>query len=747
MSPTADSSTAWLPRQLLRLAGSGARLLLLEWLLALVLLVEGLALGWFHAGLPRVLLAALLVQWLVVLIGLRCAGLFRVFGPVLYYDLVRGARRTRMIVVRCLYAGLLLVLLGWVYLIWQIDNPYGTDPRRMADFAAWFFYMFMFVQLVVAAVLTPAFTAGAIAEEKDRRTLEFMLATDLRNREIVLSKLASRLATLTLLLLTGLPILSIMQFLGGVDPNLTLAGFAATGLTMASLGGLGIFCSVHIRRPRDAIALAYVTAAAYMLVSGLLQFIVPRSGVATWSLTPDWDTPITVMDLVNWFAAGNLVTALIDLSRTVATGGRLEAVLPGILGKYAIFHGLFAVALPLWATARLRAVTLKETYGKVHRLPLVARLLGRPRVGRRPMIWKEVFAESGLRFNWIGRLITLGLVAASFLPVPFILKDFLDALNAPRQQRYSGPWSDPGFLLGEEMNIWVRTVGSLVAILLLLAVAVRAAGSISGERDRRTLDELLTTPLRASSILFAKWLGSILSVRWAWLWLGLIALLGVVTQGLHPAALLLLPWAWLVYAAVVALVGLWFSVNCRTTLRATVWTLLATIFIGGGHWIISVLIFFLPISVMGRYDTGTRDLVEWLADLEFGQTPPLVLGLLAFWNGDFRNNMGPHDEQLKLIVCSILGIITWTVAAVIFWFVLSIRFAALTNRLHSLRAPVRRVPERRVPRTRPRPRPQRDEILDALPITDGEANGRAEPLDVILIEEDRRDEERTAERG
>jgi ABC-type transport system involved in multi-copper enzyme maturation permease subunit len=721
-----------------RLTSSGARLLLLEWIAALLLLVEGLALGWFHAALPRLLLAALLVQWLAVLIGLRWAGLFRVFGPVLYYDLVRGARRTRMVVVRCLYAGVLVALLAWVYLIWQLQNPYGADPRRMADFANWFFYMFMTVQLVVATLLTPAFTAGAIAEEKDRRTLEFMLATDLGNREIVLSKLASRLATLSLLLLTGLPILSIMQFLGGMDPNLTLAGFAATGLTMASLGGLGIFCSVQIRRSRDAIALAYVTAAAYMLVSGLFKFLVPHWPVATWSLTPDWENPITVMDLVNWFAAGNLVTALTELSQTVGAGGKLETVLPGVLFKYAVFHGLVAVALPVWATARLRAVALKEGYGKVHRLPLVARLLGRPRVGPRPMLWKELFAEPGLRFNWIGRLITFGLVAASFLPVPFILKDFDDALYSTSDRRFMGPYGDPWYLLGEEMNVWVRIVGSLVALLLLLAVAVRAAGSISGERDRRTFDELLTTPLRASSILFAKWLGSILSVRWAWLWLALIALLGLVTQGLHPAALLLLPCAWLVYAAVVALVGLWFSVNCRTTLRATVWTLLTTVFIGGGHWIVSVLIFFLPISVMGRYDTGTGDLVEWAADLEFGQTPPLVLGLLAFWHEDFRHSWGPNDEGLKLIFCSVLGLVSWAVATGIFWFVLDMRFAALTNRLRYLAVPVRPLPERRTPRPRPRP----EVILDALPAIDAERNGRAEPLDVILADEDCGDEER-----
>ena len=100
---------------------------------------------------------------------------------------------------------------------------------------------------LAVALLTPAYVAGAIADEKDRKTLEFLLATDLRSREIVLSKLASRLANLTLFVLTGLPILSLIQFLGGVDPNLVLAGFAVTALTMAGLGGLSILNSTTSR--------------------------------------------------------------------------------------------------------------------------------------------------------------------------------------------------------------------------------------------------------------------------------------------------------------------------------------------------------------------------------------------------------------------------------------------------------------------------------------------------------------------
>src|SRR5207244_5018575 len=107
---------------------------------------------------------------------------------------------------------------------------------------------FMIVQFVWGVMLTPAMVAGSIAEEKDRRTLEFILATDLRDREIVFGKLAARFANIVLLLLTGVPILSALQFLGGVDPGMMLAGFAATLLTLASRAAWGLYDVVVWRR-------------------------------------------------------------------------------------------------------------------------------------------------------------------------------------------------------------------------------------------------------------------------------------------------------------------------------------------------------------------------------------------------------------------------------------------------------------------------------------------------------------------
>ena len=97
----------------------------------------------------------------------------------------------------------------------------------------------MVVQFILVCVLTPAAVAGAIADEKERRTLEFLLATDLRDREILFGKLAARVGSLLLFLLAGLPVLGLMQFFGGIDPDLVLAGFAATFATVLTLAAAG----------------------------------------------------------------------------------------------------------------------------------------------------------------------------------------------------------------------------------------------------------------------------------------------------------------------------------------------------------------------------------------------------------------------------------------------------------------------------------------------------------------------------
>src|SRR5262249_3557353 len=138
---------------------------------------------------------------------------------------------------------------------------------------------------------------------------------------------------------------------------------------------------------------------------------------------------------------------------------------------------------------------------------------------------------------------------------------------------------------GNFLAIWTRGMGAAVACLLLLCVAIRAATTIAGERERQTLDALFMTPLGAGEILVGKWLGCVASIRWGWLWLGAIWSLGVVRGELHPAALLLMVIAWWIYAAVLAEIGMWFSLSLGSSSRATALTLLIALGLGFSYFI------------------------------------------------------------------------------------------------------------------------------------------------------------------
>jgi len=191
-----------------------------------------------RSGLDRAHLPPLesVVLWAVLLVGLVIV--LRRFwswllGPLFFYDLVRTARRNRLIPTRCLFAIVLLAVVFIFYANWfglgygSWDDLFSQPSVRrdeLASFGSSMFSLFFGMQYLAVFLLTPIYIAGAIAEEKERRTLDLLLTTHLTNREIVLGLLASRLSTLGLTFLTVVPTLSLLEFLGGIDPRLVLIG-------------------------------------------------------------------------------------------------------------------------------------------------------------------------------------------------------------------------------------------------------------------------------------------------------------------------------------------------------------------------------------------------------------------------------------------------------------------------------------------------------------------------------------------
>lgn len=612
-------------------------------------------------------------------------GWVNLFGPVLFYDLVRTGRRSRYILFRFIYALILFAVLVQMHINLNIERSWRrtqeSTSARLARLGDQYFATFMTMQVIAVLLLTPAYTAGAIAEEKDRKTLPFVLATDLEDREIVLSKLVSRLCSLTFILLVSLPIMALMQFLGGIDPEMVLASYLATGLTMASLASLSILASVYARKTRDALGRVYMGMVAYLallpLVELMLRFVVPAAGAV-----PLWfgESPPTLFDLVDTINHGNIFMAYFSLAMAVSSGRSLGAALESVLADYMTFHVICTAACTTWAVLRLRAVALQQAGGAVgvreKKLAKRALRLRRPPVSNRPMLWKEVYVEAGSRLNALGRILVGVLVVASFVPAGWIIYDYFT--DATWLRRLGPPGSSP-FQIA--INMWVRITGTVVACLLWLAIAVRASGAVTGERDRDTMDSLLTSPLGSAEMFFAKWWGSICSVRWGLLWLGLIWTTGAILGGVHVMALPPVAGAWFVIAALFASLGMWFTCWCKTTGRATLTTMIVALFCGGLHWFVLGLCCYMPLAWSAPRGGGDafKELVQFHA---CGLTPPVTLGLLAFNGAEFSNT---HDRNdfIRFTIYAVIGLSGWVVLALIVYVAAQERFRILSRRFRS----------------------------------------------------------------
>lgn len=202
---------------------------------------------------------------------------------------VAGRNRPRVLVGGLLAVGGLLVGAA-LYL--AVDGGSGgpqVESNQMSRFANSFFGTFMVLQFLVVCFLTPAYVAGCITDEKERKTLEFLLATDLRSREIVFGKLAARVTKLLMYVLAGLPVVAFLQLFGGIDPNLLLAGAAVTVITVLGLAALSVYFSTALKRARDAIALTYLAIVVYIggtaFLAGYMLYLdlsIGMSGGGVW---------------------------------------------------------------------------------------------------------------------------------------------------------------------------------------------------------------------------------------------------------------------------------------------------------------------------------------------------------------------------------------------------------------------------------------------------------------------------------
>ena len=150
-----------------------------------------------------------------------------ILGPVFRGELLRTARRGRYYWLRFLYGGILLFLVwsGYQERFWDTST---ATIAAVAEFAELTFVRFAIVQLVTILLLIPPIFGGSIVDEKQRKTLHYLMASQLSGTEIILDKVLGRLPHLVVFLAMGLPIVSILGLFGGIPLDEVIFAYVGT---------------------------------------------------------------------------------------------------------------------------------------------------------------------------------------------------------------------------------------------------------------------------------------------------------------------------------------------------------------------------------------------------------------------------------------------------------------------------------------------------------------------------------------
>ena len=196
-------------------------------------------------------------------------------GPVLRYELITSSRRGRYFVARLVYGLILLYLLSMRDIrggrrSWRGLLRCAGPIESVRAFAETALLSFGMVQGMALLWLVPALVAGVIADEHQRKTLHYLLASRLSSVEIVLGKLGARLLHVGVFVAVGLPVVCLLGLYGAINPQNVALVYGGTFTAVLFIAGLSILVSTLARRPREAILVAYVLEFFWVIVPLLL---------------------------------------------------------------------------------------------------------------------------------------------------------------------------------------------------------------------------------------------------------------------------------------------------------------------------------------------------------------------------------------------------------------------------------------------------------------------------------------------
>ncbi|MBI1338123.1 MAG: ABC transporter permease subunit [Phycisphaera sp.] len=418
-------------------------------------------------------------------------------NPMVVQVVQAASRRSRHLWVRMGYLGglILLVLTGLFLGRGMASNVSLTE---LAKAGTQVFQWISYGQVIFICLLAPLFMAAAIQSQRSGETMDILLTTPLSNLQIVLGTLGSRLVFILALLVSGLPLFSVLMIFGGVPVSSVFVAFAVAGLTALVVGSVAVTLSVTRTGGRKIIFVFVISIAAYLLFTYLFDTLLLRNISGNPNATT-WLTPLHPL-------------LVLEASQSTATyqppGADVLASYPAVLRWYLgePFSAFCTICLATsvllvgWCAWQVRKVGTDVKWRRLRRwlrLGVAGERRRKPRtVWSNPVAWREASTRGSRFYAIIARwgFVAIGLVVALVL------------LGLYHFQALSGVRSATGLPMGQ-----ADVFHSALLVLLLLELTVivlvalyMSAGAVSREREDGTLDLMLTTPISQKMYLWGK---------------------------------------------------------------------------------------------------------------------------------------------------------------------------------------------------------------------------------------------------
>ena len=525
-------------------------------------------------------------------------------NPVLQRELLVNLRMHRGFILLFIYQAALALV---IYFAWPQEAALDLTGSRGA--AQRLINLFFLGQYILVSMMAPSFAAGTITGEKERKTYEMLLASPLRPAAIVLGKLVASLTHLGVLVFSSLPIVMLCLPLGGVSFYEVLAAYFALILSVLTFGMISVACSSFFKRTAASLVVSYLLILPLALVGILAWNAASENGEFRLLLT------VTVLPAV---------CAAIVATLFANTAVRL--LHPPDVGS----EGAEVVDLEQEAQQAVGLVIQRDQFPDKLFAPAKRETLMED--GGNPVYDKEMRSEI---FSQGTLMLRLVIQVSMLLAIPLMAYCL-----------YIHPHHAAWYI-------------SYVCVFNMLVGPVFSAGAVTSERERETLDLLLTTTISPWDILWGKLIAGlrVSSVLTMFLlWPVLLACIMVPTYYRNMPTVGAFLGIVLLTCLTTAMVALFCSVVFRKTSHSMMVAYLALI-----------LLFCLPLAT--TYFSQTffpgAEATEQMAALQV--TSPFSAAFMTSFDGDTTDAMRSGQWRLVAGYALFTGLLNLSLFGLMIW--------------------------------------------------------------------------------